>query len=102
VTARTHKIPRICARQGVPILADRVYIGAGGDWGTTAKRHPPGGELTLTEQTRVRALSTARAPVEPGMARLKPWQIIRRSRIGPNRMTVVTKAVLTLEKRHGG
>lgn len=27
--ARTHKILRICARQGVPILADMAYIGAG-------------------------------------------------------------------------
>lgn len=31
------------------------------------------------------------------MARLKSWQIFRRSRISPNRMTVITKAVLTLE-----
>ncbi|CAM5276418.1 hypothetical protein GCM10010390_57380 [Streptomyces mordarskii] len=38
--ARTHKILRICARQGVPILADMAYIGAG-DWITTAKRRPP-------------------------------------------------------------
>ena len=37
--ARTHKILRICARQGVPILADMAYIDAG-DWVTTAKRPP--------------------------------------------------------------
>ncbi|MFJ8939997.1 transposase family protein [Streptomyces sp. NPDC102365] len=96
--ARTHKILRICARQGIPILADMAYIGAG-DWVTTAKRRPPGGELTLTERTENRALSAARAPVERGMARLKSWQIFRRSRISPNRMSVITKAVLTLEKQ---
>jgi hypothetical protein len=96
--ARTHKILRICARQGVPILADMAYIGAG-DWVTTAKCRPPGGELTLTERTGNRSLSAARAPVERGMARLKSWQIFRRSRISPNRMTVITKAVLTLEKQ---
>jgi len=39
-----------------------------------------------------------RAPVERGMARLKSWQIFRRSRISPNRMSVIIKAVLTLEK----
>lgn len=61
--ARIHKILRICARQGVPVLADMAYIGAG-DWVTTAKRRPPGGELTLTERTQNRALSAARAPVE--------------------------------------
>ncbi|MER6773118.1 transposase family protein [Streptomyces bacillaris] len=96
--ARTHKILRICARQGVPILADMAYIGAG-DWVTTARRRPPHGELTLTEQTANRALSAARAPVERGMARLKSWQIFRRSRISPNRMSVITKAVLTLERQ---
>ncbi|MFG2351586.1 transposase family protein [Streptomyces phaeochromogenes] len=96
--ARTHKILRICARQGIPILADMAYIGAG-DWVTTAKRRPPNGELTLTERTENRALSAARAPVERGMARLKSWQIFRRSRISPNRMSVITKAVLTLERQ---
>ncbi|MGC0407451.1 hypothetical protein RKD31_000694 [Streptomyces sp. SAI-163] len=38
------------------------------------------------------------------MARLKSWQIFRRSRISPNRispnrMSVITKAVLTLERQ---
>ncbi|GAA3991904.1 hypothetical protein GCM10022232_28340 [Streptomyces plumbiresistens] len=46
-----------------------------------------------------RALTQVRAPVERGMTRLKAWQIFRRSRIGPNRMTVITKAVLTLERQ---
>ena len=97
--ARTHKILRICARQGVPILAGMAYIGAGA-WLTTAKRRPPGGELTPTERTGNRALSAVRAPVERGMARLKAWQIFHRSRISPNRMTVIAKAVLTLESQH--
>lgn len=30
---------------GLPVLTDMAYIGAG-DWGTTAKRRPPNGELT--------------------------------------------------------
>ncbi len=96
--ARTHRILRICERQGIPVLADMAYIGAG-DWVTTAKRRPPGGELTPVEQTTNRALSTARAPVERGMARLKSWQIVRRSRISLNRMSVIARAVLTLERQ---
>lgn len=96
--ARTHKILRISERQGVPILADMAYIGAG-DWVTTVKRRPSGGELATTEQTANRALSAARAPVERGMARLKSWQIFRRSRISPNRMTVIARAILTLERQ---
>jgi hypothetical protein len=96
--ARSHKIIRICERQGVPILADRTYQGAG-PWVTTALRRPPGGDLTPTQRTVNRALAQARAPVERGMARLKSWQIFRRARISPNRMTVIAKAVLTLERQ---
>jgi hypothetical protein len=33
------------------------------------------------------------------MAQLKSWHIFRRSRISPNQMTVITKAVLTMERR---
>lgn len=50
--ARTHTVLRICERQGVPILADMTYIGAG-DWVTTpstdhqtANSHPPSGPGT--------------------------------------------------------
>ncbi len=68
--ARAHRIIRICERQGVPVLADRAW-----------------------------ALAAARAPVERGMARLKSWQIFHRSRISPNRMNVIAKAVLTLVRQ---
>ncbi|MDH6701371.1 transposase family protein [Streptomyces griseoviridis] len=95
--ARTHKIIRICERQGVPVLADRAYTGAGTHV-TTGLKRPPGRELTRTQRTINRALAQARAPVERGMARLKSWQIFRRSRISPNRMTVIAKAVLTLDR----
>jgi hypothetical protein len=96
--ARTHKIIRICERQGVPVLADMAYIGAG-EWVTTPKRRPPQGELTPTEQTVNRALSAGRVPVERGIARLKSWRIFRRARCSPNRMTSIAKAVLTLERQ---
>ncbi|MEU1694194.1 transposase family protein [Streptomyces hirsutus] len=96
--ARTHRIIRICERQGVPVLADRAYQGAG-PWVTTGRRRPPGGQLSATQRTVNRALATSRAPVEQGMALLKSWRIFRRSRISPNRMTSVAKAVLTLERQ---
>lgn len=96
--ARIHQIIRICERQGVPILADRACTGAG-PWITTGLGRPPNGEPTSTQRTVNRALAQARAPVERGMARLKTWQVFRRSRVSPNRMTVIAKAVLTLERQ---
>jgi hypothetical protein len=96
--ARTHWIVRICERQGVPILADLAYQG-GGPWLTTGIKRRPLQELTVTEKTVNRALASARAPVERGVARLKSWRIFRRARCSPNRMTSIVKAVLTLERQ---
>lgn len=96
--ARTHRIIRICERQGVPVLADRAYIGAG-PWVTTSIRRLPNRDLTTTQQTISRALSAARAPVERRFARLKTWRIFRRARCSPNRMTAIAAAILTLERQ---
>ncbi|MET7694092.1 transposase family protein [Streptomyces sp. NPDC005483] len=96
--ARAHRIIRICEHQGVPILADRAYMG-GSPWVTTPLRRPPGRDLTPTQQAVNRALSAARAPVERGVARLKSWRIFRRSQCSPNRMTSISAAVLTLERQ---
>ncbi|MEY2230143.1 transposase family protein [Streptomyces sp. BF23-19] len=96
--ARTHRIIRICECQGVPILADRAYIGAG-PWVTTPIRRLPNRDLTTTQRTVNRALSAARAPVERSIARLKSWRILPKARCSPNRMTVIVAAVLTLERQ---
>ncbi|MDQ0986174.1 hypothetical protein QFZ71_003457 [Streptomyces sp. V2I9] len=96
--ARTHRIIRICERQGVPILADLAYQGAG-PWLTTGIKRRPLQELTPTEKTLNQALAAARAPVERGVARLKSWRIFRRSRCSPNRMTSIAKAILTPERQ---
>jgi transposase len=95
--ARTHRIIRICERQGIPVLADRAYMGAG-PWVTTPARRPPGRDLTPTQQPVNRALSAARAPVERGVARLKSWRIFRKARCSPNRTSSISAAVLTLER----
>jgi hypothetical protein len=96
--ARTHRIIRICERQGVPILVDLAYQG-GGPWLTTGIKRRPLKELTPTERTLDQALATARAPVERGVARLKSWRIFRKARCSPNRMTSIVRAVLTLERQ---
>jgi hypothetical protein len=95
--AGTHRIIRICKRQGVPVLADRAYIGAG-SWVTTPIRRLPHQDLNPTQRTINRALSAARAPVERSVARLKSWRIFRRSRCSPNRMSVIAAAVLSPER----
>ncbi|KAB8161814.1 IS5/IS1182 family transposase [Streptomyces sp. 3MP-14] len=97
--AECDRIFRIYERQGVPVLADRASMGAG-PWVTTPLRRPPGRDLTPTQQTVNRALSTARAPVERGVARLKSWRIFRKSRRSPNRMSSISAAVLTLERQY--
>jgi transposase len=86
--ARTHRIIRICERQGIPILAGRAYIGAD-SWVTTPRRRPPNRDLTPTQQTVNRALSATRAPIERGVARLQSWRIFRRARCSPNRISSV-------------
>jgi hypothetical protein len=96
--ARTHRIIRICERQGVPrprrprlhrcrLLGDHTD--------QTASRQG----LTTTQRTINRALSAARAPVERSIARLKSWRIFRRARCSPNRMTAIAAAILTLERQ---
>ncbi|MFI5998179.1 transposase family protein [Streptomyces sp. NPDC051362] len=96
--ACTHRIIRICERQGVPVLADRASMGAG-PWVTTPLRRPPGRGLTPTQQTVNRVLSAAQAPVERGVARLKSWRILHKVRCSPNRMSSIAAAVLTLERQ---
>lgn len=54
--ARTHRIIRICERQGVPILADRAYMGAG-PW----VRHPSDARRAVTT-CRPGKASSARCP----------------------------------------
>ncbi|GAA2564023.1 hypothetical protein GCM10010398_61000 [Streptomyces fimbriatus] len=61
--ARTHRIIRICECQGVPILADLAYQGAG-PWLTTGIKRRPLQEPTPAEEIRNQALAAARAPVE--------------------------------------
>ncbi len=79
-------------------MADLAYQGAG-PWLTTGIKRRPLQEPAPTEKTRDRALAATRAPVERGVARLKPWRIFRGSRCSPDRMTPIAKAALTLERQ---
>lgn len=61
--ARTHRIIRICKRQGVPILADPA------SWLTTGIKRKPLQELTPTEKTLNRA----------GPQHEHPWNAVSRA-----------------------
>ncbi|UUU25876.1 transposase [Streptomyces sp. DSM 40750] len=91
--ARTHRIIRICERQGIPVLADCAYIGAG-PWVTTPLRRlaltsaigPT--ELAIAGTDRrsmtVRAGPTARSPLQAsgsGAASRRHAQPVKR--VGP-------------------
>lgn len=82
--ARTHKIIRICERQGVPLLADRAYQGAG-PWVTTTLRRPPCGELTATQRTLPHGLAAARASRRTRHGQLAALAHLPRGPAGPRR-----------------
>ncbi|MEV7003874.1 transposase family protein [Streptomyces sp. NPDC093982] len=47
-----------------------------------------------------RAHSRLRWPVERAIARIKTWRLLRKARTNPNKITSITKAILTLETHH--
>jgi hypothetical protein len=94
--ARQHRIIATCIRLGIPILADKAYQGAGPQTAVPARRRP-GRDLTLKQRSVNRAHSRVRWPVERAIARIKTWRILRKARTSPNKITSITKAILTLE-----
>ncbi len=96
--ARTHRIVTTYERLRVPVLADKAYAGADGTFRVPFKRHL--GRPRTTRQAAInRAHARLRFPVERAFARLEAWRIFRKAWIIPNRLTSITKAVLTLERR---
>lgn len=77
--ARAHRVIRICERQGVPVLADRAYIGAG-----PGPPHPSDG------RTKHRA-AQALADPPPGPRQPQPDDGHRRSRPHPGTSTLTRR-----------
>ncbi|MFF0478882.1 transposase family protein [Streptomyces sp. NPDC004284] len=96
--ARIHRIITVCARLRILVLPDKAYAGAGGTFQVPFKRHL-GRPLAPGQGAVNPAHARLRFPVERAFARLKAWRIFRKARSSPHRVTSITKAVLTLERR---
>jgi hypothetical protein len=92
--ARTHGIIDALTEAGVACFADKGYRGASGTirlpyWGRWET-------LSAGQQTVNRSHARIRALVEPGMATLKTWRLLRKLRCSTTRITKLVQAVLTL------
>jgi hypothetical protein len=92
--AREHLLPALYPRavRGLPILADKGYIGAG-----IGVHHPQRGkDLDPDTLTRNRITSDLRAPCERANAMLKTWKVLRHVTMCPQTIGDITAAILVL------
>ncbi|WP_162889898.1 transposase family protein [Streptomyces olivoreticuli] len=85
-------------RDGLPVLADIGYIGAGGGLQIPFRKHPDlPGELGTDNQTYNKLLRGLRFPAERAMAELKQrWRTLQYVTLSPNRIGAITQAALVL------
>jgi hypothetical protein len=92
--AREHGIIDALAKAGITCWADKGYQGAGG-----TVRLPYRGRwdsLSAGQQAVNRSHAKVRALVEPAIATLKSWRLLRKLRCSTTRITSLVQAVLTL------
>ncbi|MGW2641886.1 IS5 family transposase [Streptomyces sp. NPDC001348] len=92
--AREHGIIDTLADAGIKCWADKGYRGAGG-----TVRTPCWGRwetLSTGQQAVNRSHAKIRALVEPAIATLKTWRLLRKLRCSTTRITHLVQAVLTL------
>ncbi|MEW1632183.1 IS5 family transposase [Streptomyces sp. NPDC089173] len=92
--AREHGILHALTSAGIPCWADKGYQGAG-----PAVRVPFRGRwenLSEGQQAVNRSQAKIRAPVEPAVATLKNWRLLRKLRCSTTRITRLVQTVLTL------
>lgn len=92
--AREHGVIDALAEAGIDCWADKGYQGAGG-----TVRVPYRGRwesLSAGQQAVNRAHAKIRALVEPAVATLKSWRLLRKLRCSTTRITSLVQAVLSL------
>jgi hypothetical protein len=92
--AREHGIVDALTQAGIRCWADKGYRGAGGTvrvpcWGRWEN-------LSEGQKAVNRSHAKIRALVEPAVAALKSWRILRKLRCSTTRITSIVQAVLTL------
>jgi hypothetical protein len=98
--AREHGIIDALAKAGITCWADKGYQGAGG-----TVRLPYRGRwdsLSAGQQAVNRSHAKVRALVEPAIATLKSWRLLRKLRCSTTRITSLVQAVLTLHLASSG
>jgi len=96
VAAREHLLPSLFPQvaQGVKVLADKGYDGAGVGVLTPVKGHAD--DFDVTTLTRNRLITDLRAPAERANAMLKTWKCLQRVTLAPRRIGDITAAMLVL------
>ncbi|MFD4144445.1 transposase family protein [Streptomyces sp. NPDC058572] len=93
--AREHDIVTTCAQLDLEVLADKGCIAAGGSVITPIRRRAHS-EPSSEHKASNKVHAALRAPIERTISRIKQWRILRHARIGPNRLSSVSAALLTL------
>jgi hypothetical protein len=95
--AREQVLPALYphAARGLPVLADKGYIGAGAGIHTPVKRQPDG-PLHIDNRCYNQLMTALRAPAERGNALLGRWRALDRVTICPQRIGTIAAAALVL------
>jgi hypothetical protein len=83
------------AAHGLPVLADKGYIGAGVGIHTPVKRQPDG-PLHTDNRCYNQLITALRAPAERGNALLGRWRALDRVTVCPQRIGAIAAAALVL------
>jgi DDE superfamily endonuclease len=94
--AREHGIIGALAQAGVNCWADKGYQGAGGT--VYVPYRGRWDALSSGQQAVNRSHATIRALVEPAIAGLKTWRLLRKLRCSTTRITALVQAVLVLQQ----
>ncbi|MEU0810424.1 IS5 family transposase [Streptomyces sp. NPDC005970] len=98
--AREHGIIDALAVAGIDCWADKGYQGTGGTVRVPYRGRWEG--LSAGQQAVNRSYAKIRALVEPAVAALKSWRLLRRLRCSTTRITSLVQAVLSLHLTSSG